>query len=72
MGGSADYGPKSISRVEGISFKDGHVGKMPSPIMVRNLKFFLLCSTNTENDQQPIWRTLGGVRAKSTCCTRDF
>jgi hypothetical protein len=40
MGGSVDYGPKSISRVGGISFEDGHVGKVTSPIIVRNLQFF--------------------------------
>jgi hypothetical protein len=39
-GVSVDYGQKSISRAGWISCEDRHVGKVTSPIIVRNLRSF--------------------------------
>ena len=40
QGGSADYGPKSICRYGWISFGDGHLGRVTSPIIIRNVQSF--------------------------------
>ncbi len=56
MGGSVDYGLKSICSVQWTSLEDGEDGGMMSPIIIPNLQ----SDCHVQSNLRPINRLLGG------------